>query len=95
MSLAVTFDERAAAAFAAAASWYDEQRPGLGARFVLEVEHVLTLAAEQPGMGAPLRRPKGARRLLVDGFPYALRYLVRGSELRVLVVAHQARRPSP
>ncbi len=90
MTLAVRFDDVAAVELAAVATWYDQKRPGHGSRFLLEVERLLALSADQPSMGRTAPPPPGARRLLVRRFPVALRYVVEGDVLRVLVVEHQA-----
>ena len=95
MTLPVVFDAGAAEELAAIAAWYELRREGLGARYLIEVGAILALASAQPGIGAPVPRPRGARRLLVPSFPYAIRYVISPVELRVLVIAHTARRPTP
>jgi toxin ParE1/3/4 len=81
---------------AEAALWYEARRAGLGAEFLSEVEAVLPLLESRPhsfprleGLAPTLE----VRRALLPRFPYALVFLVRPEELRVLAVAHAKRRP--
>lgn len=81
---------------AEAALWYEARRAGLGAEFLSEVEAVLPLIESRP---RSFHRLEGVaptlevRRALLARFPYALVFLVRPEELRVLAVAHAKRRP--
>ena len=80
----------------AAALWYEEQLPGLGARFLDAVAGAVGQIEVFPAAGSPLpRRVRGhlLRRRLVAEFPFALVYLEHGGLLTVLAVAHARRRP--
>jgi plasmid stabilization system protein ParE len=79
-----------------AAAWYEKERPGLGADFqravdaaldLLEVE-VVPLAAV-PGVAGT----RGARRLFLRRFPYAVIVRESSEEIVVVAFAHTARRP--
>ncbi|MFT3773377.1 MAG: hypothetical protein QM820_48985 [Minicystis sp.] len=82
---------------AEAATWYEEQRAGLSAEFLLEVDRSLAQIAERPATFARLRDvPEDLviRRALLDRFPFGLVFLeLPGDKLRVLAVAHTKRRP--
>jgi toxin ParE1/3/4 len=78
--------------FLAAISWYESQVPGLGARFVAEIERCLTLLLEAPQIGSPLG-PKLRRVVINDGFPYSIIYAVLRDTLYVVALAHGSRRP--
>lgn len=54
MSLRVRFSAEAAAELGAAASWYDEQRAGLGRTFIDAVEATLDVLARWPESGAAI-----------------------------------------
>lgn len=73
MTRRVEFVQEAAEDFITAASFYDEQRPGLARRFVVAVERVLVFTAEQPLSGSPLGgaiRRHAKHRLFCQYRPY-------------------------
>jgi plasmid stabilization system protein ParE len=81
----------------AAARRYEEERIGLGERFVLAIDKAINDAVTDP-----LRWPLmpsvptelGMRRRLVDGFPYAVVYRIVTSELvEIVAVMHGKRSP--
>lgn len=74
-----------------AAFYYEAEARGLGVEFVTEVERAFAQLAEQPEMGASLRR--GARKLLVRRFPYLIIYRVEPARVLVLAIGHQRRHP--
>lgn len=91
MGMRVEFVQEAAEDLLMAASFYEEQRPGLARRFVAAVERVTMFTAEQPLSGTPLG---GAiRRHLVPGFPYAVIYEAHHEFVLVLAIAHLRRHP--
>jgi toxin ParE1/3/4 len=75
----------------AAGLWYESQRKGLGLAFYDAVRHARTHAEASPLAGSPLGG--GARRVLVEGFPYALVYAELEGHWEVVAVAHLRRKP--
>jgi toxin ParE1/3/4 len=74
-----------------AASWYERRRPGLGLRFLDELDDALKRVAE-----APFQFPviHGAvRRALLHRFPYSVYFLAGDEQLEVIAVLHQHRHP--
>lgn len=63
----------------------------LGQAFLDEFERSAMLLLHQPALGAPWRGK--VRRLPLRRFPYSIVYLPNESEVRILAVAHQRRRP--
>jgi toxin ParE1/3/4 len=74
-----------------AALFYKRQARHLGTEFTAEIERTLSLVAENPEIGSPMRR--GARKLLVRRFPYLVIYRVLPHHVLVLAVGHQRRHP--
>ena len=81
---------------AEAALWYEAKKQGLGDELLAEIEAFLPLIGARPrsfprllGVQATLE----IRRALLARFPYAVVFLVREEEVRVLAVAHAKRRP--
>lgn len=80
----------------AAATWYDEQRPGLGDEFLAELAAAFASIRQSPGLMPRLEYYTGQhplRRQLLKRFPYAVIVLCRTDELVVVAVAHTRRRP--
>ena len=92
MTLRPFFRKAARLEYDDAAIWYESQRSGLGAEFVLEIERALQTACENPQ-----RFPEvlvDVRRIHVRRFPYSLFFRVRGERLIVLSVFHARRDPA-
>jgi toxin ParE1/3/4 len=60
-------------------------------RLLDEIFRVISLLAENPALGAPTTA--GKRRFPLHGFPYSVTVRDLSTHVRVLVVAHQHRRP--
>ena len=74
-----------------AAIFYAEQEgPELGLAFIVEFERALEVLREHPNLGAPWRGM--TRRFPLRRSPYSVLFVVEGTELRVMGLAHQARR---
>lgn len=73
------------------AAYYEEQSPGLGLRFVDQVQAAIQLAVIMPGVGSPYRHQ--TRRVFPKDFPHSVVYLMRGDHLVVLAVAPFRRKP--
>ncbi|SRR5690606_12506305 len=84
----------------AARRWYENQDPDCAVDFAMQVAATLRAIIEAPARW-PLYRISGSqsvstrvRRAFVRGFPYSVFYEVtEAAELRVIAIAHQARRP--
>jgi toxin ParE1/3/4 len=63
----------------------------LGERFATAVENAARLAAEFPAMGSPHRY--GTRRHFPKKFPFSLVYVERETEVYVLALAPDSRKP--
>lgn len=88
--------EEAVAEAAAAAEWYENERPGLGAEFSNALEAALDLIEEDilplsPVPGEPGN--KGAKRLILRRFPFDIVIFEHRSERLVVAVAHHSRKP--
>lgn len=80
---------------AEAASWYESKQPGLADRFLDDIGNQIALVREYPSAFPVLRDTSKAevRRALLPNFPYALVFFELSTEIRVIAVAHQSRRP--
>jgi plasmid stabilization system protein ParE len=88
----VVFAPEARDEFVDAERYYEEQLPGLGARFRGEVRVALRRARAWP-LSCPIERGD-IRRLILTRFPYKLLYSIESEHLYVLAVAHQHRQPN-
>ena len=88
--------EEAADEAIAAAAWYDQEKPGLGAEFEQALDAALDLLEEDLAPSVPVpgvTGTRGAKRLLLRRFPYSIVVRESGTEYLVVAVAHQHRRP--
>jgi len=92
MPLPLVFRRKVGRDLAAAYGWYEEQRPGLGERFLTAVEASFETIEKFPDMFAQIHRD--VRRAIVSRFPYAVFYRVETSRVVVLAVQHTARNPT-
>jgi len=96
MSKPVRSDADAKAELASAVKWYDEQRLGLGEKFLNSVRDCVERIGRSPGT-FPLtpRQPEelGIRSARVARFPYSVVFIELTAEIRVLAFAHERRRP--
>jgi plasmid stabilization system protein ParE len=77
---------------AKAAEYYRNQRSGLDAEFLEEIDAAVAWIARNPLMFEQVR--PGIRRCLVERFLYALYYRTPDpNTVRIIVVKHHARRP--
>ena len=81
---------------AAAATWYEHRREGLGLELVEEVDAVFAAIARSPSR-FPLypRLPieLGVRHAAARRFPYSIAFIELPNVVRVLAIAHERRRP--
>ena len=80
----LSFHRLAEQEFNDATDCYERESPGLGRAFVLEVEHCAAAVLIHPDASAAVRGR--IRRRLVRRFPYALLYLVKTDEIRIVAV---------
>lgn len=74
-----------------ARDWYERQRGGLGAAFLLGIEEVLERIRRTPEINVAVYQD--VRRALTRRFPYAVYYRIEGDEVVVLGVFHAGRAP--
>jgi plasmid stabilization system protein ParE len=72
-------------------AWYEEKRPGLGDRFLLEVQRSLDRILENPR--GYQRIHKEFRQLPLSHFPYVIVYVVKGTTILVMRVFHTSQHP--
>jgi len=81
----------------AAWSWYEEQVPGLGDRFLVVVGVTIESVVKWPNTGAPVvydvKDGVVERKAATSGFPYSVRYRVTDEAVVVIAVHHQRRHP--
>jgi plasmid stabilization system protein ParE len=94
MSFRVIQDTEAAFEFREAVAWYEAQVEGLGVRFTLEVDAVITAINSHPFRFSKAGRM--ARKARVHGWPYSIYFVVNEahSEIKVVAVWHGARNPA-
>jgi plasmid stabilization system protein ParE len=89
--MSVRLLESAQAELDDAIAWYASQAPGLGDAFLIETLKTLKLIEQYPKAWHPLIQQ--IRRCRLRRFPYSVIYAQEGSDLLVLAVAHQHRKP--
>jgi len=72
-------------------AFYEQEQPGLGRRFLDEVQACRDLIKRLPEAWHPLGN--GLRRCRLRHFPYGLIYRVQGVRLEIIAVAHLHRAP--
>ena len=87
----IRFLAPAQAELLAAITYYAEITPELGARFEQAVAKAVRAAATHPKRGAP--RSSNTRSWIVEGFPFGVIYREGVSEILVVAVAHQRKKP--
>ena len=80
----------------AAASWYEQEQPGLGAEFAAAIEAAIEVIEDgflplspMPGISGK----QGAKRLILRRFPYDIIVIDRGDERIIVAFAHHSRKP--
>lgn len=75
----------------AAAVWYEDQRPGLGEKFLNELDHVFQRIVENPLQFPWLEA--AVHRALLRHFPYGVYFVIGDERVDVLAVLHLQRHP--
>jgi toxin ParE1/3/4 len=73
------------------ASYYEDQREGLGDVCIVCIEAAVTRILRNPDI--PRIIEHGCRKVRVSRFPFTLIYAIRGEVIRVISVMHQHREP--
>ena len=87
----VVFHPEASEEYAAALEWYARCGEHLGQSFEQEIERAVQFVAASPERWA--RYGSYHRRILVRRFPYILVYLLKGTRIWIVAVAHGRRKP--
>ena len=91
MSRALIIRPEAEADIEEAQAWYEQQREGLGDRFLQTVEDCLRVIREHPLAFQIVH--KRVRRNLLSRFPYAILYTVKQGTIFVIACMHTKRSP--
>ncbi len=91
MTLEVRVRPEAEEDIADAATWYEDQFPGLGQDFLDQVLEKFLSIAKQPEMFPVVY--KDIRRTLLNRFPFAIYYRKETDAIVVLAVIHGSRNP--
>lgn len=91
MTLEVRLGPEAERDLADAATWYEEQRQGLGHEFLDEVLTMLSSIAETPLMYPNVHR--NARRAVIQRFPFGVYFRVEDATIVVIAILHGSRNP--
>lgn len=75
-----------------AAIWYEGRRVGLGNDFLLAIEAKLEGIKRNPNQFPDLY--KTVKRALLSRFPYAIYFIREGSNIFILAVIHEKRKPT-
>ena len=77
-----------------AATYYEERRAGLGRKLVRAFSDACAFLEHHPRVGRPVGAGvPGARRWIVEGFPYSIVYRVMEDKIFIVAVPHAKRRP--
>ncbi|MBI2150548.1 MAG: type II toxin-antitoxin system RelE/ParE family toxin [Acidobacteria bacterium] len=75
-----------------AALYYERESPGLGVRFLDEIEHYIAVIVKNPNAGSKVRGQ--VRRRIIRKFPYGILYSVKEDGIRILAIMNLKRRPT-
>ena len=87
----IEFHPEAENEFIEASRRYETKVPGLGDKFINELEGLQALLIQNPRIGAHIGDP--FRRVVFRRFPFSLIYAIEATRIWVIAVAHQSRRP--
>jgi toxin ParE1/3/4 len=87
----VSFHELAERELNDAALYYEQERTGLGVKFLDEVERVISSMIRNPNAGKQVRGR--VRRRISRKFPYGILYSVNADGIRILAIMNLKRRP--
>ena len=75
-----------------AALYYESESPGLGIRFLDEIEHYIDGIVTNPNAGQKVRGE--VRRRTLRKFPYGILYSVKDDGIRILAIMNLKRKPN-
>ncbi|EHJ91410.1 hypothetical protein [Vreelandella boliviensis] len=78
-----------------AAAWYEHEQPGLGSEFFATLDAVIDIIEENLVPLSPLPKAAGitgAKRLILDRFPYDVIAIELPEEIVVIAAAHHSRK---
>lgn len=90
MSLPLVFRPEVQGEIDAIYAWYEQQRVGLGERFLSRLRELLDRITDSPHLYGAVRR--NARACPVQGFPYVVYYQDKADHTLVLAVLHGKRK---
>jgi plasmid stabilization system protein ParE len=90
-SVRIRFHELALAEASTAERYYSSRSVSLGLEFIDSLDHALARLRAFPESGAP--HMLGTRRLLLERFPFAVIYSLEETDIVIVAVAHQRRKP--
>ena len=95
--LEIRVSPKALAQIEEAVEWWADNRPSAPNAIRDDVAQILTILANQPGVGAPTRhtRVQGVRRVTLARVRYYLYYRTSGGVLEVLAFWHTSRGRQP
>ncbi len=74
-----------------AVGWYEDQRAGLGAELLIELDAVMQRILQTPLQFPEIKET--VRRALLHRFPYSVYFKVGDETLDVIAILHQQRNP--
>lgn len=78
--------------FREAARFYENEAPGVGIEFVVELHKVVAAILDNPLAAQAVR--KSIRKKVLPRFPFNVLYSVENEIIVIVAVAHQKRRPT-
>lgn len=90
------FTAEALSDYESAVVYYETQEPGLGVRFIIDVDELISTMLEFPRMGSIVAGTPAdleIRRCIVQTFGVEVAYMLEGDELVVIAVFHTSREP--
>ena len=96
MNPRVRFEDEADSEYRLAGRYYEERRKRLGIEFFDAVDLTIDHILEMPRAGTLVPRMPAdlsVRRRPVTRFPYHVVYLDAGTDIRILAIAHDRRKP--
>ena len=71
--------------------WFQSQKSGLGANFILQLDNSLNLIRENPKIYPIIH--KNIRRTLIHRFPYGIYFFIKDNRIIVIGILHAKRNP--